>query len=268
MKNILLLVHDDAGQEARLQAALDVTRAVEGHITCLDVVMTPVLAAADYWSGGATAMLLENQFSMETANRARMEKRLADEGVAWSWSEMSGDLAPAIERASILSELIVVNRGLEGFPFPDRRSAAADLVVRSGKPILAVPDEVTGFAAAGRALVAWDGSAQADAALQASIPLLALAAHVTLIEVDDGSVTVPAEQAASLLLRYGIHSLVVREPARKRDVSNMLLHEIADRRIDYLVMGGFGHSRLFEALLGGVTHTLLTKSPVPLLLHH
>ena len=39
MKNILLLVHDDHGQEARLQAALDITRAVEGHLTCVDAIL-------------------------------------------------------------------------------------------------------------------------------------------------------------------------------------------------------------------------------------
>ena len=41
MKNILLLVHDDPGQEARVQAALDLTRALDGHLTCLDVAAMP-----------------------------------------------------------------------------------------------------------------------------------------------------------------------------------------------------------------------------------
>ena len=45
MKNILLLVHDDAGQEARFQAALDIGRAVEGHLSCLDVTVIPMQGA-------------------------------------------------------------------------------------------------------------------------------------------------------------------------------------------------------------------------------
>ena len=47
MKNVLLLIHDDAGQEARLQAALDVTRALEGHLTCLDVAIVPPVMGID-----------------------------------------------------------------------------------------------------------------------------------------------------------------------------------------------------------------------------
>ena len=50
MKNILLLVHDDHGQEARLQAALDITRAVEGHLTCIDVTPYPLIAGDGFGS--------------------------------------------------------------------------------------------------------------------------------------------------------------------------------------------------------------------------
>jgi len=267
LKNILLLVHDDAGQEARFQAALDVTRALEGHLSCLDVVMVPTLAAADYWSGSGTAMLLEEERNAEATNRSRLSERLRREDVQWSWIDATGDLALCIERAAILSELIVVNRRLDGFPYPDTRTLASDLVVRSGKPILAVPDGVTGFAASGSALVAWDGSREADAALQAAAPLLKLATDVTLIEIDDGSIAIKAEHAASFLSRHGIHPRVQREPGRS-GVDNVLLQQIAVHEADYLVMGGFGHSRLSEALMGGVSRTMLTRCPVPLFLAH
>lgn len=47
MKNVLLLVHDDKEQEARLRVALDVTRALSGHLTCVDV-FTPPIIVSDY----------------------------------------------------------------------------------------------------------------------------------------------------------------------------------------------------------------------------
>ena len=68
MKNILLLVHEDNGQEARLQAALDVTRALKGHLNCLDVVIMPVVVGYD-WGGYGTAMLLEQEQMTEDLNR-------------------------------------------------------------------------------------------------------------------------------------------------------------------------------------------------------
>ena len=68
MKNILLLVHDDAGQEARLQAALDLTRGLAGHLTCIDVVQLPALIGADAYSGAAQAMLIAKEVFHEMKN--------------------------------------------------------------------------------------------------------------------------------------------------------------------------------------------------------
>ena len=87
MKNILLLVHDDQGQEARLQVALDLTRAFGGHLSCLDVTILPALVG-DYY-GGATggAMLLAEESDRETRNKAALEARLAHEDVSWDWQD-------------------------------------------------------------------------------------------------------------------------------------------------------------------------------------
>lgn len=267
MKNILLLVHDDTGQEARLQAALDITRALEGHLNCLDVAMMPTVAG-DLWVGGGTAIYMADEREAEAANRAKVEKRLGVEGVAWTWTDAVGDISYCLERAAVLNDLIVLNRELDGFHYPDMRTAAAELIVRTGKPILAVPPAANGFATSGRAIVAWDGSPQSDAALHAAMPLLRLASHVTLVEIDDGSIDVPAEEAAAYLSRHDIHPLVVRETAAKGEAGEKLLDTIRQRQADYLVMGGFGRSRAAESLFGGVTRTLLMRSPVPVLLAH
>jgi nucleotide-binding universal stress UspA family protein len=265
MKNILLLIHDDAGQEARFQAALDISRAIRGHLTCLDVSIIPPIVADSYGVSGG-AMLLELEQESETANRQRIEKRLAAEDVSWDWIDVTGYLEPALEKASALADLIVVNRALTELALPDMRAVAAGLVVKSGKPVLAVPDHAEGFNAAGAALVAWDGSHQASAALSAAVPLLALASSVTIVEVEDGSVQTGAEEAAAYLSRHGIHANIVRPSTGGDDAGSVLLAKANSEKFDYLVMGGFGHSRFTEALLGGVTRRMLAESPIPLFL--
>ncbi|PBN42916.1 hypothetical protein [Sphingobium sp. D43FB] len=92
MKNVLLLVHEDVGQEARLQAALDLTRALDGHLICLDVAVLPVLAA-DPYSGDGSAILLQEERDRESRNRARIEERLGKEDVSWDMAAVVGDLA-------------------------------------------------------------------------------------------------------------------------------------------------------------------------------
>lgn len=267
MKNILLLIHEDAGQEARLQAALDVTRAVNGHLTCLDVsVVVPMVGADIGVSGGAVMIELERE--NEAGNRSRIYPRIAKEDVSWSWIDTANYIEPALEEAAGLADLIVVNSQLESFPLPDMRTLAAGLVVKSGKPILAVPETVTGFNAGGNALVAWDGSPEASAALTAAVPLLQLAGSVTIVEVEDGSVKTGAEEAAAYLSRHGIHAMIVRAATDGDDAGTVLLAKANSEKFAYLVMGGFGHSRFAETLLGGVTRRMLTESPIPLFLAH
>lgn len=267
MKTVLMLVHDDAGQEARFQAALDVTRAVEGHLKCLDVSVMPVLVG-DFYSGAGEAMLLADEREREGENRTALEARLANEGVPWDWTDVSGQLAPELEAAATFADLIVVNRQLDDFPLPDMRSIAGDVVLHSGKPILAVPEDTRGINLMGRALVCWDGSACASAALRAAVPLLKLAASVTLLEVVEDGKASSAEDAAEFLSRHDIHPQILRRHPLTRQADAVILDEIGVERADYVVMGGFSHLRFTEALFGGVTRTMLTRSPVPVFLAH
>ncbi|WP_255326512.1 universal stress protein [Sphingobium sp. EM0848] len=77
-----------------------------------------------------------------------------------------------------------------------------------------------------------------------------------------------AREAAAYLSRHGVHALIRLEKLNGRSTGDILMAEIRYRNSDYLVMGGFGHRRFVKALFGGVTRTLLGKSPVPLFLAH
>lgn len=267
MKNILLLVHDDAGQEARFQAALDLGRALEGHLTCLDVVRIRVLAG-DYSGGAATAMLLADERDREAHNRATLEARLAHEDVPWDWIGMAGDMAECVAAAAGLADLIVVNRKLDAFPEPDMARIAGSIVVRSGKPVVAVPDDARGFDAAGRALVAWDGSEPVMATMRACAPLLKLAEAVHIFTVEDGSNGIQAEEAAAYLSRHDIHPTIGSVEGGRRHADELIAEECAARNASYCLMGAFSRGRITEALFGGVTRRMLASGGIPLILGH
>ncbi|MCW3836512.1 universal stress protein [Sphingomonas canadensis] len=268
MKNILVLVHDDQGQEARLQAALDLTRAVEGHLNCLDVSIIP-MAVDDYVPVGGSALLLAEERENESKNRDKITARLEREDVPWTWSDVTGDVSEALREASALADVIVINRQFDDLPWPNMRAIAGELLAKGEAPLLAVPAEMRGVAfAGGRALVAWNGSHAAGEALQAAVPLLTLASEVTILEIDDGSIDKPATEAAQYLSRHGIEPVLRRVSSGGSSTAEALLAQVADMRPDYLVMGGYGRSRLVEALFGGVTRRMLTESPVPLFLAH
>ena len=266
MRNILLLVHDDKGQEARLEAALDVRHALAGHLTCVDVSIVPEMVT-DYISTGGTALLLADEQRNESRNAARVRARLSEGHVPFDWVDATGDLATCIRDAAGLADLVVTNRQLDNATFPDSVDLVGKLLVDEGLPVLAVPETARGFKIDGNALVAWDGSRAAQAALRAAIPLLKRAGSVTLLYVDDGSIKQPLGDAVRYLARHGIVATVRREKTGARP-GDTLLAAAHSGEADYLVMGGFGHARAIEAIFGGVTVRLLGESPVPLFLAH
>jgi nucleotide-binding universal stress UspA family protein len=188
--------------------------------------------------------------------------------VPWNWIDATGPLAASLEAAAKTADVIVVNRQLDSSALPDMRSVASQVVIGSGKAVVAVPEDARGFAAAGVAMVAWDGSEEAMKALQAAVPLLRLANTVNLVEINDGSVEASAEEAAAYLSRHAIRPVVIRPPADLLPVGETILAEAQRECADYIVMGGFGHSRMVEALFGGVTRLILSESPIPVLLAH
>lgn len=253
MKTILLPVHDDEGQEARLRAALDCVRAVDGRLICIDLVVPE--AAGDPF-GGIASVVTERERLRELSNRDRVEEYLDREDLAAEWIEAIGNPEECLVRASALSDLIVASS--------TSRSGLVDgIVVRSGRPVLAIHDGTNGLNVAGEAMVAWDGSPSCIASMRAAIPLLAQARSITLFEIDDGSVHIPAESAAEYLGHYGIMSHILPKHALIETAGAMILTQCRRRRPAWLVMGGYGHSRAREALFGGATRTVLRGARVP-----
>ncbi|PEQ14031.1 hypothetical protein B2G71_05685 [Novosphingobium sp. PC22D] len=269
MKTILLLAHDDEGQEARLQVALDVTRALGGHLNCLDVIAPPVAIASDDYGGVLTAAVMENERLDESANRARIEARLGKEDVAWSWHETTGFREEAIQEAAGLSDLVVLSSRLGAHAPPELRQLAGHMVEKLDCPVLAVPGDAMRLAVAGTALIAWDGSREADDALRHAVPLLRLASEVVLFVLDERGGAVTAEAAAEYLSREDVH---VRIEEGHRQPGQMVYSEILDSArefaADYIVMGAYGHSQVVETVFGGVTRSMLSQSELPLLLMH
>lgn len=265
MKNILLLVHDDEGQEARLQTALDLARALEGHLSCVDVTVLPA-PVGDYYSGVGEAMLLADEREREDKNKLVIEKRLAVEGVSWDWVDIVGTLAEGVIECAEMADIIVVNRKLDSFPYPDMRDVASRIVMKARKPIIAVPETAKRFEPA-RALIAWDGQASVEATMRGCVPLLALATDVRILMVRDGSTQIQPIEAAEYLSRHGIHPSVHIIDDGLQAPDALIMAECADWRADYVLMGAYGHGRLMETF-GGVTKRMLANSKVPLVLGH
>jgi len=264
MKNILMLAHDDQGQEARLQVALDVTRAVDGHLSCLDVAMNPLLVPG-FVGTYEGAVLTAAEHRTEAVNRERIERRLSAENVPWSWQDAEGDAATCIRKAATLADLVVVNRALDDEAgYPNMFDIAGDLIMEGRTPIFAVPQKARAIDLTGPVVIAWDGSDHAAAAMRAAVPLLRHSRSVTLFHAEDGSLKVSLEDAAAYLSRHGIHAAIRSELCLMDRPGSLILSQAMTMGVAYVVMGAFSRSRFREAVFGGATQRMLSESPVPL----
>lgn len=269
MKNVLLYANEDSGTESRLQAALDVARAFEGHIGCLQVTPFDSFIMGDPF-GGVYALpgLVEAVDKTDAAHRARIEERLRGEGVSWDWQRYDGAPAQIVTARSGLSDLIVLSLPGDGDDHDGPLSIAADVVIHARTPVLAIPRSSRSFDCLGPAVVAWNGAMEAAHALRLTLSLLGKASSVHIVTVTDDRTGFPALDASQYLSRHGIGSDLHEWPRDGRSTADALLDAARKLGAAYVVMGAYGHSRMSETVLGGATREMLLQDVVPLLLAH
>jgi nucleotide-binding universal stress UspA family protein len=119
--------------------------------------------------------------------------------------------------------------------------------------------------------VCWDGSRQAARAIGDAMPLLSKAGKVEVVIIANEPGKQDEIEAVDMgqhLARHGLKINVERIPRGDVDVADALLSYAADSGADFMVMGGYGHSRLREFVLGGVTRSILQSMTVPVLMAH
>jgi nucleotide-binding universal stress UspA family protein len=152
------------------------------------------------------------------------------------------------------------------------RDLPEQVLMHSGRPVLIVPCAGR-FQDLGRnVLVAWDGTREVAMALRDALPLLDETSCVTLMSLrkagdgeDSGDLCIP--QTIDWLFRHGIEAKAAQYPTTI-GFADTLLSCAATMSADLMVMGGYGHARLRELVLGGVTREVLARMNVPVLMAH
>jgi nucleotide-binding universal stress UspA family protein len=269
MKSILLYANDDTGLDGRIEAALDLAEAGQGHLTCLQAMPYDSYVLTDPFGGiYAIPEVLERLEQKKAATRQRVETRLRRAQVPWTWLDYVGEPASLLVERSRLADVIVLS--LPNGEEPDRTAAlAADVALHARSLTLAVPADCQSFDPAGRTLVAWNGSPESSHALRLALPLLTQAKAVDVLTVtEEAGADFPATQACEYLGYHGIRPELHEHRSGERSIAQCILDCAAALDASYIVMGAYGHSRLREAVLGGVTRTMLRDGKRPLLLGH
>lgn len=178
-----------------------------------------------------------------------------------------------LARLARFADLVVLSQDDPDEALPDLAVHLPDYVIlNSPRPVLVLPRTDAAPDAAPTVLVAWDGGKEAARALAAALPLLHRACAVTIAALTgpDAGAAELESQRPDLLRFLGHHGvtphMLVRDP--RRDPGHELLDLATELHCDLLVMGCFGHSKLRELCLGGVSRAVLADANIPVLLAH
>lgn len=269
IKSILVHAEGGAGGARQIDAALDIARKHDAHLTAMLNLPTHRYLSTDPFGGTYLMAEALAQARAELENQqALLAARLERDDVPWDVLATEGDLVAALAAAGALSDLIIVERHCAGpgkvDPYPN---LAGDLALAVRLPVLALPADGPLLNSNSPAIIAWNGSTEAAAALRMAVPLL----HdrpVTLLHIDEADGLFADNQALSYLSRHGIHAVAQSERRGVETLEETILRIAQSLGAGLLVMGAFGHSRLRQTLFGGVTKFMLREARVPLLLGH
>jgi nucleotide-binding universal stress UspA family protein len=273
-----ILVHLDVGARtpARLDLACRLARRFDAHLVGLHALTEIRLPGYARVMTGQAAELTEFQAhaaaEMRERSAALFAKRATAAGLERSeYRASDADALQAVPLHARYADLVVAGQPSEDDASGVEPDFVERLLLAAGRPVLVVP-YAGSFADVGkRVLVAWNASREATRALTDSLPLLREAASVHVIAFEPAGAAhgeVPGADIALYLARHGIKVTVSQQSAPDVDVGNQLLSRAADLDTDLVVMGAWGHSRLQELVMGGVTQTILRSMTVPVLLSH
>jgi nucleotide-binding universal stress UspA family protein len=274
IKDLLINLAIGVGEDATVDYALSLASAFEAHAA----------AVAFAYEAVPPAMLIDDvppawidEFRQQAEDAAkaavaRFEAAARRAGVAaearWAAASFVGT-ADTFGRLARRFDLSVVRQD------EPRKSTPAALIIEAalfetGRPVVIVPYIQKGWLKLDRVILAWDGGRSAARAISNALPLLTRAGTIELVMVAerDHDDEMAGADMAQHLARHGLKIEVKQIVAPDAKAGEVLLSHAADWSADFLVMGGFGHSRLREFVLGGATRSILEAMTIPTLMAH
>ncbi len=284
IRKLLLPLTGTAAGEAALTTALLVARQWDAHLTALHVRVDSRDVAPLAGEGLSGAMIEEMMSATEkesgdrsTAVRAMFDRFVAEHGVVVAephpHAGATANFAAATGREEDLVAQLARLTDLTVVPHPEAGNDVSSsdalhaVLFDSGRPVLIAPQAALPTIGT-RICVAWNGTAESAAAVQAAIPWMQRAQAVRILSADEYQRRGPAADAlAGYLALHGIQVEIATFRPLDRAVGRGLLTAAREFGADLLAMGAYSHSRLRQLILGGVTRHVLENAALPVLMN-
>jgi nucleotide-binding universal stress UspA family protein len=272
--------------QAVLAGAFAAAKLFDAHLEGLFVKPDPVEAMPFYGEGMSSAVVQEiMDVSRTAAGKASRQALAFLEGAARendativesakpgpkvtaSFREVEGSFSDQVTLAARLADLVVFGPAKED-DRPGLSDAFDATLIETGRPVLLI----SGAGAANfssKISVAWNGSVASAHAISAALPFLAKARSVEILTVKRGStVPGPTDDLVVYLKLHGITATSRVVEGAGRPIADVLLDAAKSGGSGLLVAGGYGHSRLRDLFMTGVTKRVVAHAAIPCFLVH
>jgi nucleotide-binding universal stress UspA family protein len=272
-----VLAHFDSTERAatRLRLAAGLAQDFDAHLAAVYSIMSPLYSEPFVADGGAFVAqeLLRFQERKDQEARAAFDKVVPSLGRPVEWRAESGDPASVVNEQARYADLVILGQYDDSQQNDTTPDFIGRVIMGSGRPVLVIPYAGEFETIGRRPMVAWNASREAGRAVSSSMPLLRRADEVQVTTFNarggrGGHGDVPGADIATFLARHGVKANVSGSTSKDVDIGNQILSRVDDFQCDLIVMGGYGHSRAFEFVMGGATRTLLESMTVPVLFAH
>jgi nucleotide-binding universal stress UspA family protein len=274
IKDILVNLSTNSDRDAARDYAISIAQAFGAHLTGFACAYEPVISSSifDGYAASIIATYREETRQAALAAKDKFEGAISAAGVLGDTLFKEAGFA---EAASIFGDtarhydLSVVGQARPDSEMPEELIIHGALF-GSGRPVLVVPYIQQIGLKLDRVMVCWDGSRNAARAIADAMPVLKRAGTIDVVTVEprERRNELAGAEIAQHLARHGLKVELRPLVAPDTDVPNTILSYAADSDTDFIVMGGYGHSRLREFILGGATHGMLESMTVPTLMAH
>ena len=268
-RSIVVLLEDDANSLSLLDAAANMAKVSDGHISGVYVV--PLTSTMFSMPDVVNVESFRNKAKEVHENFESVLKAANIKG-DWCYTE-GGDVVAEVARQSLYADLVLLRRNKNNHKIIDKVLLAASC------PTLLLPSSGISNGSFDRILVAWKSTREAARTLHDTLPLLHKASDIVIAVL--GEISDYEKQSLTLYLAtHGIdakieqHSLEgpITEPSLLNDIEKSigrrLLALAKEENRELIVMGAYGHSRLSEAILSGVTSLISRNAEIPVLMSH
>jgi nucleotide-binding universal stress UspA family protein len=284
LRDLLVLLDGSLRDEVKLTVALELARRDDAHLTGLCPLELLLPADMSFALGGYPDLWALPEFAKQVDSQARAKaavieasflETLRREGIRGDWVLETGSLISAVTRRAHTVDLVVIGQADPDYPLPAAaRTFVEDILMTAGRPLLLIPYAGRFDKIGTNALVGWTPTRESARAVHDALPTLPPGGKVVVltVEISRGGTepeALPTADIAEHLSRHGLDVSAARTVVSDGlSPADALLDYASDIGADLLVVGGYGHSRTREMIMGGVTRDLLRHMTVPVLMSH